>query len=191
MAEFEIQNPGFEVEVRESFGRLTLMRTIGARLLRVAPGAIEIDLPFREDLTQHHGFVAAAVLTAIVDVACGYAAMTLMPAGSTVLTVEYKANFVAPAQGDRMLARARVLKPGRNVTVCAGDVYAVVGSEETLAATMLATMMRVSEVRGVSAVERSVRQSVPARVHRRRRSWCTCGGRGVRRALRGIAGLEA
>ncbi|MGH9668514.1 MAG: PaaI family thioesterase, partial [Terriglobales bacterium] len=99
MPAFTPQNPDFEAHVRESFTRLTLMRTIGGALLRVAPGEIEIDLPFREDLTQHHGFMAAAVLTAIADVACGYAAMSLMPAGASPLTVEYKVNFVSPAQG--------------------------------------------------------------------------------------------
>jgi uncharacterized protein (TIGR00369 family) len=125
MASFDAQDPDFEASVRESFGSLALMRTIGARLLSVAPGEVQIDLPFRADLTQHHGFLAAAVLTSIVDVACGYAAMTLMAPGASVLTVEYKVNFLSPAQGDRMLARGRVIRPGRTVTVCAGDVLAV------------------------------------------------------------------
>ena len=120
MASFDAQDPDFEVSVRRSFGSITLMRIFGARLLSVAPGEVEIDLPFREDLTQHDGFLAAAVLTAIVDVACGYAAMTLMPAGASVLTIEYKVNFLSPAQGERMLARGRVIRPGRTVTVCVG-----------------------------------------------------------------------
>src|SRR5262245_35266167 len=101
MTPFDIRNPEFEADVRQSFGSLTLMQTLGARLLRVAPGEAEINLPFRADLTQHHGFLAAAALTAIVDVACGYAAMTLMAPGASVLTVEYKVNFLAPAQGER------------------------------------------------------------------------------------------
>ena len=79
MPAFAVQDADFEASVRRSFDSLTLMRTVGARLQNVAPGEVEIDLPFRDDLTQHHGYVAAAVLTAIVDVACGYAAMTLMP----------------------------------------------------------------------------------------------------------------
>ncbi len=103
--------------MRRSFATLTLMRTLGARLQRVAPGAVEIALPFRDDLTQHHGYLAGAALTAIVDVACGYAAMTLMPPGASVLTIEYKVNFLSPARGERMLARARVVRPGRSVTV--------------------------------------------------------------------------
>src|SRR5438105_9927502 len=144
MPAFAVQDADFEASVRRSFDSLTLMRTVGARLQNVAPGQVEIDLPFRDDLTQHHGYVAAAVLTAIVDVACGYAAMTLMPAGASVLTVEYKVNFLSPAQGERMLARGRVIRPGRTVTVCAGDVLAVTGGKEKLVATMLATMATVS-----------------------------------------------
>ncbi len=89
MPAFDPQDPNFESAVRESFERLTLMRTIGASLEKVSAGEVEIALPFRYDLTQHHGFMAAAVLTAIVDVACGYAAMTLMPAGASVLTIEF------------------------------------------------------------------------------------------------------
>ena len=132
--------PGFEERVRESFSRLTLMATIGARLLRVTPGAVEIDIPTRDDLTQQHGYVAAAVLTAIVDTACGYAAMTLMPAGASVLTVEYKVNFLAPARGERLRAHGRVVRPGRTVTVCSGDVYALSAGTETLVASLLGTM---------------------------------------------------
>ena len=88
--------------------------------------------------------MAAAILTAVVDVACGYAAMTLMPPGSSVVTIEYKANFLAPARGERMVARGRVIRPGRTVTVCAGDVIALEGATEKLVATLLATMMRVA-----------------------------------------------
>ena len=124
MAPFTPQEPTFEAGVRDSFASLALMKTVGARLLRVSPGEVEIDVPFRADLTQHHGFLAAAVQTAIVDVACGYAAMTLMPPGASVLTIEYKVNFLSPAEGERVLARGRVVRPGRTVTVCAGDVVA-------------------------------------------------------------------
>jgi uncharacterized protein (TIGR00369 family) len=194
MTPFEVQNAAFEADVRESFARLTLMQTIGGRLLRVAPGEVDIELPFREDLTQHHGFLAAAVLTAIVDVGCGYAAMTLLPAGSSVLTVEYKANFMAPAQGERMLAQARVLRPGRTVTVCAGDVYAVTGQERTLAATMLATIMGVRTAATVPPRESEVREPhslhTRAAVSPRRRPWCVCRGGGLRHALRELAGLR-
>ena len=174
MTTFDPQNPDFQSAVRESFDRLTLMRTLGATLERVSPGEVEIALPFRADLTQHHGFMAAAVLTAAVDVACGYAAMTLMPAGSTVLTIEYKANFLAPARGERVVARGRVIRPGRTVTACAGDVVAVDGGRETLVATLLATMMRVGEERAATrpAAQTPAPQSV---AHpRRSRRWCVC-----------------
>lgn len=143
MPTFDPENPDFQSAVRESFDRLTLMRTIGATLASVSPGEVEVELPFRDDLTQHHGIMAAAVLTAVVDVACGYAAMTLMPAGDSVVTIEYKANFLAPARGERMVARGRVIRAGRTVTACAGDVVAVDAGQEKLVATLLATMMRV------------------------------------------------
>lgn len=132
-----------ETRVRASFARLTLMRTIGARLLRVVPGEVAIQLPFRDDLTQQHGFLAAGIVTAIVDTACGYAAMSLMPAGAGVLTVEYKVNFLAPARGDRMIARGHVIKRGRTLIVCAGDVLASADGEEKAVATMLATMIAI------------------------------------------------
>jgi uncharacterized protein (TIGR00369 family) len=174
MPTFNPQDPNFESAVRASFDRLVLMRTIGATLEQVTAGEVQIVLPFRSDLTQHHGFMAAAVLTAVIDVACGYAAMTLMPAGSSVLTIEYKANFLAPARGERMVARGRVIRPGRTVTVCAGDVVAVDGQTETPVATLLATMMRVAGDRSTSQSEAPTRaQQGPARPRGRQR-WCLC-----------------
>jgi uncharacterized protein (TIGR00369 family) len=175
MPTFDPANPRFQAAVRESFDRLTLMKTIGAVLERVSPGEVEVALPFRNDLTQHHGFMAAAVLTAVVDVACGYAAMTLMPPGSSVLTIEYKANFLAPAKGEKMLARGRVIRPGRTVTVCAGDVLVVDGGHERLVATLLATMMRVSAERPVSSPPRETPARHGPAIHsRRRKRWCLC-----------------
>lgn len=145
MPEFESQTVDFEKRVRESFARQKLMETIGARLVRVLPGEVEIELPFREDLTQQHGYLHAGVLTSIVDSACGYAALSLMAEDADVLSVEYKINMLSPARGEQMLARARVLRNGRNLTVCAGDVFAVNDGKEKLVATMLATMMAVRE----------------------------------------------
>ena len=141
MTEFSAQDPNFELAIRESFARISLMRTLGAHAARVVPGEVDIALPFREELAQHHGFIAAAALTAIADVACGYAAMSLMPSGASVLTVEYKVNFVAPARGERMVARGRVVRPGRTLTTCAADVFAVTDDREELVATMLATII--------------------------------------------------
>ncbi|HEV8339871.1 MAG TPA: PaaI family thioesterase [bacterium] len=174
MPVFEAQNPNFESAVRESFDGLALMRTIGATLGQVTAGEVEIILPFRNDLTQHHGFMAAAALTAVIDVACGYAAMTLMPAGSSVVTIEYKANFLAPARGERMVARGRVIRPGHTMTVCAGDVVAVDGQTERPVATLLATMMRVAGDHPASRPETTTRaQQTPAHP-RGGRPWCLC-----------------
>ncbi|HET8576360.1 MAG TPA: PaaI family thioesterase [Methylomirabilota bacterium] len=141
MTDFRPAAPDFDARVHESFARLTLMSTIGARLARIAPGEVDIEMPVRGDLTQQHGYVAAGIVTAIVDTACGYAAMSLMPAGADVLTVEYKVNFVSPARGERLLARGRVVKPGRALTVCTGEVWALTGAEPKRVAAMLATMV--------------------------------------------------
>ena len=182
MPAFAVQDADFEASVRRSFDSLTLMRTVGARLQNVAPGEVEIDLPFRDDLTQHHGYVAAAVLTAIVDVACGYAAMTLMPPGASVLTIEYKVNFLSPAQGERMVARGRVVRPGRTVSVCSGDVVAITGANEKVVATMLSTMATVGRTREDVPDRRRDVTSARGRAvgsHDRKGStrnrWCICG----------------
>jgi uncharacterized protein (TIGR00369 family) len=140
MPTFSAVDAGFEARVRESFSRFALMQTIGARLVRVEPGEIDIEMTARRDLTQQHGYVAAGIVTAIVDTACGYAALSLMPAGSSVVTVEYKINFVSPAQGERLLAHGRVVWAGRSLTVCTGDVYAMGSATAEPVAMMLATM---------------------------------------------------
>ncbi len=124
------------------------MSTIGARLARVAAGEVVVERPFRDDLTQQHGFLHAGIVATIVDSACGYAALTLMPRDAAVLTAEYKVNLIAPAAGDAFRARACVLKAGRTLTVARGDAFAVRGAEEKLVATMLATLMTVRE-RGI------------------------------------------
>jgi len=134
-----------EKRVKESFARQTVMATIGASITRVEPGEVTIELPFRSDLAQQHGFIHAGVVTMIVDTACGYAALTRMPASAAVLTAEYKINFLSPAEGEKLIARGRVLKPGRALTVCYGDVHAVKDGQEKLVATMLATMMTREE----------------------------------------------
>ena len=140
---FEPRDPDYERRVRESFARQRAMATLGARLVRVAPGEVEVALAFDEALTQQHGYVHAGVVAAAADTACGYAALTLADAGSEVLSIEFKLNLLSPAAGESFVARARVLRAGRNVTVCAGDVFAAQGGAEKLVATMLATMMRV------------------------------------------------
>jgi uncharacterized protein (TIGR00369 family) len=129
--------------VRESFARQQFMTTIRAELVRVAAGEVDIQLPYDPRLTQQHGFLHAGVVTAAVDSACGYAALTLLDADADVLTVELKVNLLEPATAQRLLARGRVLRSGRTLTVCRGDAVAVNEDTETIVATLLTTMMRV------------------------------------------------
>ena len=120
------------------------MPLIGGELTRVEPGVVEIALAYRSDLTQQDGYVHAGIITAIADTACGYAAYTLMPPESDVLAVEFKVNLLRPAKGDKFLARAEVIKPGRTLTVVRADVFTMTGNEEQqLVATMQGTMMRL------------------------------------------------
>ncbi len=146
---FEPLDPRFEQRVRESYSRQRLLATLGATLERVAPGEVDIRLPFRPDLAQQHGFMHAGAMTSVVDTACGYAALTLMPADAAVLSVEFKVNLLAPGKGGAVVARAVVLKAGRTLSVVRGDVFAQDRGEERLVATMLATMMVVRD-RGLS-----------------------------------------
>ena len=118
------------------------MKLIGARLSLVEPGVVEITLPYRADLLQQNGYLHAGIITTIADSACGYAACTLMPAGSNVLSVEFKLNLLRPAQGEIFVARADVIKPGRTLTVVRADVFAITGDDKVLVATMQGTMIR-------------------------------------------------
>lgn len=138
------KHPDFETTVRSSFARHGFLRTIGAELVAVSPGTVEISLRYRPELTQQHGAVHGAVIAGIVDVACGYAALSLMPAGAEVLTVEYKVNFLAPAVGERFVARGEVLRLGGRLAVCRGSVVAERDGSRTAVAEMLATMIRTS-----------------------------------------------
>jgi uncharacterized protein (TIGR00369 family) len=134
-------NTDIEQRIRESFARQAIMTTIGASITHIGPGEVTIELPFRVEITQQHGFVHAGVVTTIVDNACGYAALSLMPPTAAVLTVEYKVNFLSPAVGDKLVARGRVLRPGRTLMVCLGEVVALTDGREKAVATMLATMI--------------------------------------------------
>jgi uncharacterized protein (TIGR00369 family) len=135
-------NPEFAEAVAASFAQQPIMNLIGARLATVEPGVVEIALPYRADLTQQNGYLHAGVVTTIADSACGYAAMSLMPAGSGVLSVEFKVNLLRPAQGESFLARAEVIKAGRTLTVVRADVFALSeDSQRKLVATMQGTMM--------------------------------------------------
>jgi uncharacterized protein (TIGR00369 family) len=133
----------FEHKVRESFGRQALMATIGAQLLSVTPGAVEIRLPFGRHLTQQNDFLHAGVITSILDSACGYAALSVAPERAEVLSVEFKINLLAPAVGESFIARAQVKRAGRTLTVCTADAFALNQGNEKMVATMQATIMNM------------------------------------------------
>jgi uncharacterized protein (TIGR00369 family) len=141
MAHFEVGDPGFAQRVRESFDRQGAMALLGASLSRVEPGECEIRLPYRAEVTQQHGYFHGGIIGTIADSAGGYAAYTLMPRDSSVLTVEYKMNLLAPGDGDLLVARGQVLKCGRSLVVTRVDAVVVKEGRETLCATLLQTLM--------------------------------------------------
>ena len=132
-----------ERKVRESFGRQAFMATLGAEMVYLVPGQVEIRLPFDRNLVQQDGFLHAGVLTSIMDSACGYAAYSVAPEGCEVLTVEFKVSLLAPAVGEGFVARAQVKRRGKTLTVCAADAFAVKQKQEKLIATMLGTIMNL------------------------------------------------
>src|SRR5688500_13704856 len=136
---FEPRDPDVEARVRASFARQRALHTLGASIVRVEAGEVELELLFRDDLTQQHGFLHAGIVTTLVDSACGYAALSLMDTESAVLSVEYKVNLLAPAVGERMRAIGRVIKTGRTLVVCTGEVIAVSGASESTVTVMQAT----------------------------------------------------
>ena len=136
--------------VRSSFAKQELMTTLGATLSSVSPGMVEIALSPHPAISQQHGFVHAGAVTAIADSAAGYAALTLMPADTGVLTTEFKINLLAPAAGERILARGRVVKAGRTLTLAQAEVFANTGGQEKLIALLTATLMAVEGRDGIS-----------------------------------------
>ncbi len=136
--------------VRASFAKQGLMATLGARLDSVSPGLVEIALSPQPAISQQHGFVHAGAVSAIADSAAGYAALSLMPAGTGVLTAEFKINLLAPAAGDRILARGRVVKAGRTLTLAQSEVFAETNGQEKLVAFLTATLMAVEGRDGIS-----------------------------------------
>ena len=141
---FTPPDPNYETRIRASFAKQSAMRTIGATIGDVHPGKVKIELPYSEDITQQDGFIHAGIITTIVDTACGYAAYTLMPADSRVLSVEFKVNLISPAIGERFVAIGKVIKAGRTLTICQGEVLAFKDDRSKLVAMMQATMITVS-----------------------------------------------
>lgn len=142
--DFVVRSPDYERRVRDSFARQGVMGTLGARLLRVQPGEVEIALDWAPGLTQQHGFLHAGVVSTALDSACGYAGFTLMAADAAVLTIEFKVNLLAPARGQHFRMVGRVVKPGRTITVTEGQAFAIDDGRETLVATMGATLMAIT-----------------------------------------------
>lgn len=141
---FKAKDPKYEEKVRKSFARQKFMDLLGAKISGIRPGFCEIRLPYRAELSQHHGYFHAGVVGTIADNAGGFAAFSLMPAGSSVLTVEFKLNLVAPGDGEVLIARGEVLRAGRTLTVCRTEVFAEKKGVSKLCATSLMTLIAVS-----------------------------------------------
>lgn len=152
MMDVSADPPGTSAEgrVRASFAKQGLMSTLGATLVSIAPGAVEIAIRPHPAISQQHGFVHAGAVTAIADSAAGYAALSLMPPGTGVLSTEFKINLLAPAVGDRIVARGRVVKVGRTLTVAQTEVFAEADGHEKLIALLTATVMTVEDRAGIS-----------------------------------------
>jgi uncharacterized protein (TIGR00369 family) len=141
----EQDSPEAQARIQASFDRQGLMRHLGARLAHIAPGRVVITLPSRPEVTQQHGYFHAGATSAIADSAGGYAAFTLFPEDTSVLTVEYKINLLAPAVGDHIEAVGTVLKPGRTLTVCQLEVFAVQDGQRKLVAAGQQTLICVQD----------------------------------------------
>lgn len=142
---FTPSDPDFATRVAASFGRQGIMGLLGARLTRIEPGLCEVQLPYRPDLSQQHGYFHAGVSSTIADSAGGYAGFTLFPAESSVLTVEFKINLLAPADGDLLIATGRVIRSGRTLTVCELDVDVEKAGRRVACAHGLQTLITVTD----------------------------------------------
>lgn len=134
-------DPDFEQRIRTSFARQGLINTLNGKIAFISPGELHIEALFDERFTQQDGFLHAGIVTTLMDSACGYAAYTLMPADSRVLSVEFKVNFLNPARGERFRAEGRVAKSGRTISVCEGKLFALQNGQGKLVAMMQATMI--------------------------------------------------
>jgi uncharacterized protein (TIGR00369 family) len=145
MMRFEPKNPDFRAVATATFARQQAMQTLGISIARMEPGEVDLSMPYSPQWSQQNGFVHAGIITAGLDNACGIAAFTLMPAGSDILTVEFKTNLLAPARGARFVFRAQVIKPGRTLTVCEARAFAETDGAEILVATMTGTLMALPQ----------------------------------------------
>ena len=161
MPRFEPKNPDYRAIATDTFNRQRAMRTLGISIARLEPGEVDLSMAYSPDFTQQNGFVHAGIITAGLDNACGIAAFTLMPAGSDILTVEFKTNLLAPARGERFVFRATVVKPGRTLTFCERRAYADHDGLETLIATMTGTLMALPR-REASSSQENAHAPAPA-----------------------------
>jgi uncharacterized protein (TIGR00369 family) len=162
LSDFVPSDPAFQARIQASFAKQGLMTSLGASLVHVAPGMVEIALPASPSVSQQHGFVHAGALAAIADTAAGYAALSLMPPGVGVLTTEFKINLVAPAKGNGVKARGRVVKAGRTLTLAQTEVVAETATGEKLVALPLRPLWSLRAAKGSLtdfATERSRRQA--------------------------------
>jgi uncharacterized protein (TIGR00369 family) len=150
MTRFDPKDENFEGRVRTSFARQTAMATLGIEIADLKSGEVELRMPYSAAYAQQHGFIHAGIIATALDTACGYAAFSLMPHDAAVLTIEFKTNLVAPARGDYFLFRARVLKPGRTITVCDAQAFAAEEGSEKLVATMTGTLMALFGREGIA-----------------------------------------
>jgi uncharacterized protein (TIGR00369 family) len=153
MPRFQPKNPDYRATAIHTFEQQRAMTTLGISIARLEPGEVDLAMDYQVDLTQQHAFIHAGIITAGLDNACGIAAFTLMPAGSDILTVEFKTNLLAPARGQRFAFRATVVKPGRTLTVCEGRAYAEHDGAEVLIATMSGTLMALPRRESAPSLE--------------------------------------
>lgn len=144
--------PGKDAEVRASFARQGLMRGIGAVLAELGPGRCVIELPYSEGVGQQQGFFHGGIIGALADTAGGYAALTELPAGAEVLTLEYKINFLRPAAGEWLAAEGTVLRAGRSVLVTRADVYVLAAGRRMLCAALQQSIMRAPDASSIPVV---------------------------------------
>ena len=144
MSVFTPQDPDYIHKVKDSFQRQNAMATIGTRIEKLEPGLVELAFEYDASLTQQHGFIHAGIVSTVMDSACGYAGFSLMPENTAVLTIEFKVNLLAPAQGESFVAIGKVKKPGRTITVADGELYAIRDGQRKLVATMTGTLMTIA-----------------------------------------------
>lgn len=150
MTQFIPKDTHYKEKVRDSFSRQGVMNTIGVSVVSIEPGEVELEFSHSAALTQQHGFIHAGIVTTVMDSACGYAAYTLMPENASVLTIEFKTNLLAPAQGSKFFAVGKVKKPGRTISVCEGELFSLTEGEKKLVATMTCTLMCIQNREGIT-----------------------------------------